>query len=271
MAFVVNDIMLNKINNKIVLEVLREADYRYIIRNIPDMYICDASNLILEINQLYNYDLVSFEDYGFRILLTDKRGHYHICDFEFTYQPMVFEDVIDQLFQWHVWNPHPFKSIVHHTYNLPSEWCEELFGATHLLEKCITLRDLHELLLTCGDIEENPGPVNSKIQAQIGVDINHKIDISSLFAAMDNELPEIVTQFAKQAGKSIPDAVIEKVKSRTVALAISIYNIARWSYGHLKTADLVVNLISSIITCTSVTLTRKALSLVFDGIFAQSD
>ena len=63
-----------------------------------------------------------------------------------------------------------------------------------------------------------------------------------------------MTQFAKQAGQAIPDAVIEKVKSRTVALSISIYNIARWSYGHIKAADLIINLISSIVTCTSVRL-----------------
>nr|UFZ21068.1 MAG: nonstructural polyprotein [Planococcus ficus-associated dicistrovirus 1] len=270
-SFNVNDIMLSKIENKIVFNLLKEADLRYIIKSISDNYICDASNLILELNELYNGNLSDFRDFGFRMLLADKLGHYHICDFDFAYQPVVFEDVIDQLFQWHVWNPHPFKTIVRHQYNLPWSWAEELFGSIHLLEKCETLRDLHELLLTCGDIEENPGPVYSKIQAQIGINVNHKIDISSLFAAMDNELPEIMTQFAKHAGKTIPDAIIEKVKSRTVALSISIYNIARWSYGHLKTADLVVNLISSIVTCTSVSMTRKALSIVFDGIFAQSD
>ena len=153
---------------------------------------------MLELNQLYNYNIRDFRDFGFRMLLIDKKGHYHICDFDFNYQPIEFEDVIDQLFQWYVWNPYPYEKVVHHSYNLPMKWCTELFGACHLLEKCITLRDLHELLLTCGDIEENPGPVYSKIQAQIGIDIHHKLDVSSLFAAMDNELPEIVTQFAKQ-------------------------------------------------------------------------
>lgn len=266
-----NSTILDSIKSRLMKLVLQEADLMFIVQNFPEQHLCDASNLVLEINYKNNYNIIDWTDFGFRILLKDRFEHFHVCDFQFGYQPIVFEDVIHDLWMSHVWNSTPYECVLHHQYVLPSRWAYELFGAVHLLEKCETLRDLHELLLACGDIEENPGPVMSKVRAQIGFEIHHthSVDLASIFQTLDDDVFTHISTMCEKAGYNVGDK-FETIKNRTVVTMSMLISIYRWSYGQLATPDLINSLTTSLLVAVPAVTIGRAMKLIFSGAVAQA-
>lgn len=127
-------------------------------------------------------------------------------------------------------------------------------------------------LTTCGDIEANPGPVHSKIQAQIGIEINHKhtVDIASIFNSLDEDIFDNITTFCEKAGINVVDKV-EAVKNRVVITISLIFSIYRWSYGQLLTPDLVSTITTSLLVVVPASVIGKAVKMVFSGTTAQSE
>lgn len=261
---------MSVVKSKLMRLVFEGADFSYIINNIPEIHVCDAAKKILEQNHEMNFNIPDFYDFGFRILLTDRRNHFHLLDFEYGFQPNVYE-VIDQLYQWHTHNPHPYLQVTHHKYVLPLHWAGYLFKEVKQIEKCVTLRDLHDLLLICGDIEENPGPVMSKIRAQIGFEVHHthSVDLASIFQTLDDDVFTHISTMCEKAGYNVGDK-FETIKNRTVVTVSMLISIYRWSYGQLATPDLINSLTTSLLVAVPAVTIGRAMKMIFSGTIAQS-
>lgn len=99
------------------------------------------------------------------------------------------------------------------------------------------------------------------IRAQIGIDVNHHIPVFD--DLLNNKtINEIFEQAALYGGNRFSETV-EQVKIRMVAIAVSVFNLCRWSQGSLAMADLIVNLTGSLITCAPIKVIQKAFSWLF--------
>ena len=102
---------------------------------------------------------------------------------------------------------------------------------------------------------------NSKIVAQVGIDVN----IPQL-----QDLITVLDKLSSTFASIIKPDVLDTMKARVAALLTSVYNIIRWCSSALSTQDLIVNLISSLITLFPTQKIMDCVNYIFSGVTAQS-
>lgn len=102
---------------------------------------------------------------------------------------------------------------------------------------------------------------DSRITAQIGVDVNVP-QLTDLVSVL-NKLTDTFASLVK------PD-VIDLMKSRIVALVLSVYNLVRWSASALSTRDFIVNTVGSLVTLFPAQKILDCFNYIFSGVSAQS-
>nr|AWK77854.1 nonstructural polyprotein [Bundaberg bee virus 1] len=102
---------------------------------------------------------------------------------------------------------------------------------------------------------------DDRITAQVGVEVNipQLADLVSVLDKLSSTFASIVK----------PD-VMDTMKARVATLVTSMYNIIRWCSSKLSTQDLIVNLISSLITLFPTQKIMDCVNYIFRGVTAQS-
>lgn len=155
-------------------------------------------------------------------------------------------------------------------------------GMMKKIRQCHTHYQFLRLLLS-GDVELNPGPTvfsrfARKAEAQGGYDFVPNLLRGKV--VHEHHLPLIEEFFKSRAVREVIDGattvgglsadLADRIKTRTVALCTTIYNLCRWTQGKLATVDLVANLTSALICAVPLDMTQKAFSAIFSRAFAQS-
>ena len=104
--------------------------------------------------------------------------------------------------------------------------------------------------------------VHPRVKAQVGIDININHHCPELTKFLESPLFAKLTLITE----CFSTDTIERIKTRTIAVATIIYNLSRWSSKRMTTTDLIVNLTSNLAICIPI----ETMSQLFKRIFAPS-